>query len=57
MIPSDMKFDSQASPPQWTNNEDQIVEKGTHVRIKLKGVKANLGSLQAIGSINEDFLG
>jgi DNA-directed RNA polymerase subunit E'/Rpb7 len=57
MIPSDITFDGQASPPHWSNKEGDVIEKGTHVRVRLKGVRPNLGSLFAIATINEDFLG
>jgi DNA-directed RNA polymerase II subunit RPB7 len=57
MIPSDLRFDIHSTPPQWSNNEDQTIEKGTHVRLKIRAVKENMGKLNAIGSINEDFLG
>jgi len=53
MIPPDMKFDAQASPPQWTNNEDQVVEKGVNVRIRIRAVKVQIDKLTAIGTINE----
>jgi hypothetical protein len=53
MIPSDITFDGQASPPHWSNKEGDVIEKGTHVRVRLKGVRPNLGSLFAIATINE----
>ncbi|KAI9759148.1 MAG: DNA-directed RNA polymerase II subunit [Chaenotheca gracillima] len=56
-IPSDVKFDANATPPQYSNNEDQLIEKGTQVRIKLIGTRADVGSIYAVGSIKEDFLG
>ncbi|KAI9847216.1 MAG: DNA-directed RNA polymerase II subunit, partial [Sclerophora amabilis] len=56
-IPSDVKFDANATPPQYSNNEDQSIEKGTQVRIKLIGTRADVGSIYAVGSIKEDFLG
>lgn len=57
MIPSDIKWDPNATPPQFTDNGDQVLEKGTQLRIKLKGIRSDVGSMFAIGSIKEDFLG
>ena len=34
-----------------------MIEKGTHLRIKLMGTRSDVGSMFAIGSIKEDFLG
>ena len=53
MIPHDIVYDGQASPPHWTDNQDQIIEKGTHVRVRIKGTRPHLGQLFAIATINE----
>ena len=34
-----------------------MIEKGTQLRIKLIGTRSDVGSMFAIGSIKEDFLG
>lgn len=34
-----------------------MIEKGTHLRVKLIGTRSDVGSMFAIGSIREDFLG
>ena len=57
LIPSDIKWDPNATPPQYTDNGDQVIEKGTHLRIKLMGTRSDVGSMFAIGSVKEDFLG
>ncbi|POS87147.1 RNA polymerase ii subunit 7 [Erysiphe pulchra] len=57
LIPSDIKFDPNATPPQYTNNEDSVIEAGTHVRVKLIGTRAEVGGMYAIASIKEDYLG
>jgi len=53
MIPSDIKYDPNATPPQFTDNGDQVIEKGTQVRLKLKGIRAEVGSMYAIATIKE----
>lgn len=57
MIPSDIKWDPNATPPQYTNNEDTVIEPGTHVRCKIIGTRSEVGGMWAIGSIKEDYLG
>ena len=53
MIPSDINFDGNATPPQWTDNGDQIVEKGTNIRIKIKGLRSEVDKMYAIGTMKE----
>jgi len=57
MIPTEIKFDPNAMPPQFTNNEDSVIEKGSDIRIKLKGIRSDVGHMHAVGTIKEDFLG
>lgn len=56
-MPSDMKWDPNATPPQFTNNEDMVIEPGTHVRVKIKGLRVEVGVMWATGTIKEDYLG
>jgi DNA-directed RNA polymerase II subunit RPB7 len=57
LIPSDIRWDPNATPPQFTNNEDTVIEPGTHVRVKIIGTRTEVGEMWAIGSIKEDYLG
>ncbi|PHH70850.1 hypothetical protein CDD80_5683 [Ophiocordyceps camponoti-rufipedis] len=57
LIPSDIKWDPNATPPQFTNNEDTVIEPSTHVRVKIIGTRTEVGEMWAIGSIKEDYLG
>ena len=57
MIPGDIKYDPNATPPQYTNNEDTVIEPGAHVRCKIIGTRNEVGKMWAIGSIKEDYLG
>lgn len=57
LIPSDIQWDPNATPPQYTNNEDTVIEPGTHVRVKILGTRSEVGEMWAIGSIKEDYLG
>lgn len=57
LIPGDVKYDPNATPPQFTNNEDTAIEINTQVRVKILGTRDEVGTIQAIGSIKEDYLG
>jgi DNA-directed RNA polymerase II subunit RPB7 len=57
LIPKDIKFDQNSTPWQWTDNGDQVIEKGAQVRVKLIGTRSDVGAMWAIGSIKEDYLG
>lgn len=57
LIPSEVKFDPNATPPEYTDGEETHIKVGTHVRIKIMGTRAEVGELWAIGSIKEDYLG
>ncbi|KAF2088207.1 DNA-directed RNA polymerase II 19 kDa polypeptide [Saccharata proteae CBS 121410] len=57
MIPSSIKFDGNATPQQWTDNSEQVIEKGTHLRMKIKGLRTELGRMYAVATIKEDYLG
>ncbi|KAI9790178.1 MAG: DNA-directed RNA polymerase II subunit [Peltula sp. TS41687] len=52
-IPSDIKFDANATPPQYTDNGDQVIERGTQIRVKIMGTRSDVGKIFAIGSIKE----
>jgi hypothetical protein len=53
LIPSEIRFDSNANPPQFSDNGEQVIEKGTHIRMKLIGTRSDVDKLFAIGSIKE----
>ncbi|KAK9381124.1 uncharacterized protein V2V93DRAFT_368368 [Kockiozyma suomiensis] len=56
LIPSDMRFDPNSSPPAYVS-DDQTIERGSHVRLKIVGTRVDVGEMFAIGSIKEDYLG
>jgi len=57
LMPDDVQYDANATPPQFTNNADMVIEPGTHVRVKIIGLRTEVGEMWAIGSINGDYLG
>ena len=56
MIPSDMKFDPTSNPPAYVS-EDQVIDKGSRVRLKILGLRMDVSEIHAIGTIKEDYLG
>ena len=57
MIPPSMKYNAEGSAPSFSDNEGQSVERLTQVRLRIKGIRGELGQMFAIGSIREDYLG
>lgn len=57
MIPNNLKYTVEGSTPAFTDNSDQLIEKGTQVRLRIKGIRGEIGAMFAIGSIREDYLG
>jgi len=53
MIPSEITFDANATPPQWTDNGEQVIEKGTNIRIKIKGLRSEVDKMYAVGTMKE----
>jgi DNA-directed RNA polymerase II subunit RPB7 len=57
MMPEDCKYQANATPPQYSNQIDLVIEPGSHVRVKIMGLRSEVGVMWAIGTINGDFLG
>jgi DNA-directed RNA polymerase II subunit RPB7 len=59
MIPDYMHFDGTSLPPQWTDGADQnqSIYRGTQIRMRIRGMRPEGATMQAIATINEDFLG
>lgn len=56
-IPSEIPFDETANPPQYSDGGEQVINKGAHVRMKLVGIRSDVGKMYATASIKEDYLG
>ncbi|KAG5439828.1 hypothetical protein PCANB_000110 [Pneumocystis canis] len=56
LIPSDLKFDPTSNPPSYAS-DDQLVEKGAKVRLRIVGTRNDATEIFAIGTIKEDYLG
>ena len=51
MIPSEIRFDGNATPP--TDFQDQVIDRGAHIRIKIKGLRGEVNEMFAIATIKE----
>lgn len=47
LIPSDMSFNPSANPPAYVSDE-QSIQKGSRVRLKIVGVRADVGNMFAM---------
>ncbi|KAG8936411.1 DNA-directed RNA polymerase II subunit [Tulasnella sp. 418] len=56
LIDPEMKFDPNSNPPSYAS-QDQIIERDTHVRLKIVGTRVDATEIFAIGTIKEDHLG
>ena len=51
LIPNDLKFDTSANPPRFASagEDENVVEKGTKVRLKIVGTRVDATEIFAIG--------
>lgn len=57
-IPSGMKYNPNATPPSWIDEDGRPVGRGQPIRIKITGLRTELGGkMFGIGTIKEDYLG
>ena len=52
-----MKYNAEGSAPNFSEADGMTVERGSQVRLRIKGIRGELGQMFAIGSIREDYLG
>ena len=52
-----MTFNPDATPPQYSNGRDEKIEKGSAVRLKIIGMRSDVGKMYAIGSMSAAWFG
>ncbi len=57
MIPANMVYNAESSTANFSDDQGMSVERGSQVRVRIKGIRGELGQMFAIGSIKEDYLG
>ncbi|ODV62513.1 DNA-directed RNA polymerase II subunit RPB7 [Ascoidea rubescens DSM 1968] len=55
-IPDNMTYNPNANPPAFSS-DDQHIEKGSKVRLKIMGTRSDVHEIHAVGSITEENLG
>lgn len=48
-----MRYDGNATPPQWVDKDGIVIEKGTQLRIKLMNIRIEVTEMFGIGSVKE----
>ena len=56
-LPPDMKYNPDASPPQYANGAGDVIEKGSAVRVQLIGLRSDVGNIYAIGKMSSAWFG
>jgi len=58
LIPMDMEFDPNSSPPSFVSNDLSMrIAKDDEVRLKIVGTRVDAQEILSIGSIKEDYMG
>ncbi|KAF2859138.1 hypothetical protein K470DRAFT_282854 [Piedraia hortae CBS 480.64] len=57
LIPENLKFTVEGATPCFSDNEDQVVEQNSQVRLRIIGIRSEPSKMYAVGSIREDYLG
>lgn len=52
-----MTFNPDATPPQYSNGQAEIIEKGSAVRLQLIGMRSDVGAIYAIGKMSAVWFG
>jgi len=56
-LPPDMTYNPDATPPQYSNGQAEVIEKGSAVRIQLIGLRSDVGAIYAIGKMSAVWFG
>jgi len=58
LMPEDLHFDTSSTSPMYVSDSDNVrIEVGTHIRVKIVGMRHTADDIVCIGTIKEDFLG
>ncbi|KIX01602.1 uncharacterized protein Z518_09328 [Rhinocladiella mackenziei CBS 650.93] len=56
-LPPDMRHNPDATPPQYSNNAGDVIEKGSAVRVQLIGLRSDVGNMYAVGKMSAQWFG
>lgn len=57
MMPTGYKYSAEGSTPCYADQEGMSIERDSEVRVRIKGLRGEIGNMMAIGSLKEDYLG
>jgi DNA-directed RNA polymerase II subunit RPB7 len=52
-----MTFNPDATPPQYSNGQADVIEKGSAVRLQIIGMRSDVGAIYAIGKMSGVWFG
>ena len=52
-----MKYNPDATPPQFSNGQGDSIEKGSAVRVQIIGLRSDVGNMYAVGKMSSSWLG
>jgi len=52
-----MRYNPDATPPQYSNDRGDIIEKGSAVRVQLIGLRSDVGNMYAVGKMGGQWFG
>jgi DNA-directed RNA polymerase II subunit RPB7 len=52
-----MTFNPDATPPQYSNGQADVIEKGSAVRLQIIGLRSDVGAIYAIGKMSGAWFG
>jgi DNA-directed RNA polymerase II subunit RPB7 len=52
-----MRYNPDATPPQYSNNSGDVIEKGSAVRVRLIGLRSDVNHIYAIGKMSSQWFG
>lgn len=56
-MPPGMKYRPEATPAQFSNDNGDIIEKGSAVRVQIIGLRSDVGNMYAIGKMSSTWFG
>ena len=56
-LPVGMKYQPDATPPQFADARNDSIQKGSAVRVQIIGLRSDVGAMHAIGKMSAEWFG
>jgi len=56
-LPPGMKYNPDSTPPQYSNNSGDVIEKGTAVRVSIIGMRNDATDIKCVGKMSAQWFG